>query len=146
MGEDPHQASSLYNQRNMQIITTIHGQWRWVLAALAIIILVKCAIGLAGKRKPQPMDTTLARMFSIALGIQFLLGIVNVIELLSRGAMYRQAWEHAFTGLIAVALGSMVAPMLRRRGSYVVPLVLVALTLALAAVNVATVRGTWFYG
>lgn len=129
----------------MQIFTLIHGYWRWVIAALAVVILVKYVLGFVAKTKPVALDTTLARVFSAAVGIQFVLGIINLISEISQGAMVRQTWEHSVLGIIIVALGSMVGPMLRRRGNYVIPLVLVALSLVLAYVNVTLLRGSWLF-
>lgn len=128
----------------MQIIQTIHGHSKWIIAALALIVLVKFLIGLVRGGKAESLDFTLARVFAWAMTAQFVLGLINLVGKLSgaTGAMYRQAWEHAFTGILILGLSHMLAPMLRKRG-LLVALIMAVVALALTYINVLTIGRGW---
>lgn len=130
----------------MLLLQTIHGHWRWILALVAILLVVKYALSLIQKSRYEGIDLTLGRVYAGVITVQFVLGVINVIGKLTgaTGAMYRQAWEHVFTGVIITALAHMIVPMTRKRG-YLVGLILAALSLVLMFLNVATVRGGWIY-
>ena len=57
----------------------IHGYWRWVLLTLAILAAVKFAMGWFGNGKVQAIDKQLASWFTIAMTIQFVLGLISII-------------------------------------------------------------------
>jgi hypothetical protein len=128
----------------MQVIQTIHGHSKWIVAAIALVLVVKFLLGLIQKGKPQNLDLTLARVFAIVMTLQFVMGVINLVAKLTgvSGAMYRQAWEHAFTGTIIVGLSHMVGPMLRKRG-YLVALIMGVVALALTYINVLTIGRGW---
>ncbi len=125
----------------------VHGLFRWVVAILAIVVLVKYAVGWLGKREFTPADKQLGSTFAIAMSIQFVLGLINLIGYLIHGTFNpRLHIEHAFYGLIATALAHMTAmfknqPDAKRfRNAFF--LVLVSLLLILLAV--IRLRAGWF--
>ena len=63
----------------MDLIQTIHGLWRWVLAITAIILIAKSVIGLARGAEYSEADRKLAFYFAMAVTVQFLLGAANLI-------------------------------------------------------------------
>ena len=132
----------------MEIIETIHGLWRWVLAILGIIVIVKSAIGLIQGAEYTETDRKLAFYFAMAVTVQFLLGAVNLVGEIANGAFNpRLHMEHAITGTVATALSHM-PPMFKRRASrvrFAGTLGLVALSILVAVLNVGLVRGSWFY-
>jgi hypothetical protein len=130
----------------MIFLQTLHGHWRWVLAVLAIVIIVKYAIGLIQKSRYEGLDVTLGRVFAGAVTVQFVLGLINTVGKLAgvTGSMYRQAWEHVFTGVIITAFAHALVPMTRKRG-YLIGLIITVLSLLLMVVNVISVRGGWLY-
>ena len=130
----------------MLLLQTIHGHWRWVLALEAVLVIVKYALSLIQKSRYEGIDVTLGKAFAAVITVQFVLGLINIVGRLSgaTGAMYRQAWEHTFTGIIITGLAHMLVPMTRKRG-YLVGLIIALVSLLLMFVNVATVRGGWIY-
>lgn len=83
----------------------IHGYWRWVILVLAIIAAVKFAMGWFGKGKVQEFDKQIASWFAIAMTIQLVLGIINLIGYISMGGFNaRIHMEHTVYGLIATGL------------------------------------------
>jgi heme A synthase len=132
----------------MEIIQTIHGLWRWVLAIAAIVLIVKSVIGLAKGAEYTEADRKLAFYFAMAVTVQFLLGAANLIGKISIGAFSaRLHMEHLVTGTVATALSHM-PPMFKRRSSrarFAGTLILAVLSILVAIVNVGLVRGSWFY-
>lgn len=132
----------------MDLIQTIHGLWRWVLAITAIVLIVKSLIGLARGAEYGEADRKLAFYFAMAVTIQFLLGAANLIGKISIGAFSpRLHMEHLVTGTIATALAHM-PPMFKRRSSrarFAGTLILAVLSILVAVVNVGMIRGSWFY-
>ncbi len=132
----------------MDLIQTIHGLWRWVLAITAIVLIVKSLIGLARGAEYGEADRKLAFYFAMAVTIQFLLGAANLIGKISIGAFSpRLHMEHLVTGTIATALAHM-PPMFKRRSSrarFAGTLILAVLSILVAVVNVGMIRGSWLY-
>lgn len=62
-------------------LITVHGLIRWVLAALALIALVRYATGWLGKRSFTAADRQLGAIYAGAITVQFVLGLVNLILL-----------------------------------------------------------------
>jgi hypothetical protein len=147
MGTSAAKQSRHTNKSNMlQTLQIIHGHWRWILALVALVLIVKYILTAVQKSKFEGIDVTLGRVFAGVMTIQFLLGMINMVARLTgaTGAMYRQAWEHVFTGIIALGLSHMLVPIARKRGA-LFGLIIAAVTLGLMVLNVVTVRGTWFY-
>ncbi|MEZ4516542.1 MAG: hypothetical protein R3C44_06790 [Chloroflexota bacterium] len=90
----------------MSIVRTIHGELRWVIAIVAIIVLVKFAIGWLGKREYQSIDRTLLVVFTSLLDINLLLGLVLLFTMGISGAA---RLEHAVTMILAVIAAHLTA-------------------------------------
>ena len=67
-------------------LVTVHGLIRWVLLVLAVVVVARYAIGWLGKRSFTPLDKQLGSIFAIALTVQFVLGLINLLGLASMGA------------------------------------------------------------
>jgi hypothetical protein len=58
------------------VLRLVHGYWRWVVLATAIVVLVRSLAGLV-KRKPwTPVDDRAVRAFGGALDLQIMIGLV----------------------------------------------------------------------
>ncbi len=125
----------------------IHGYWRWVLLTLAILAAVKFAMGWFGNGKVQAIDKQLASWFTIAMTIQFVLGLISIIGYIAIGAFSpRIHAEHAVYGLIATGLSHAI-PMhkddrpdvTRFRMSFI----FVVASLVVVVLSVIRLRGGW---
>ena len=63
----------------MGTLMTIHGEVRWLVVILAVVIIIKFAIGWLGKRNYAPLDRTLLTAYTILLDINILLGLIVFI-------------------------------------------------------------------
>ena len=128
----------------MDIIRTIHGEFRWLVAILAIVLIVKFALGLIQKAKYGRMDRGLMAGFVGLIDINFLLGL---ILLFNRG-FDRQAVEHAGTMFVAVLLAHSNAAWRKSGDSTKLfrnNLILVVVVLALVFVGVLAIRQGGFF-
>ncbi len=132
----------------MDFIQTIHGLWRWVFGILAVVVVVKYALGWLTSAKFTALDQKLAGWFAWAMTIQWVLGLLNLVIKIMGGAFNSRVHiEHLTIGTIALALSHMTN-MFRKRGDrarFLGSLILILLALALGVMNVARVRGGWFY-
>lgn len=130
-------------------LITVHGLIRWILAALALIVLVRYAMGWLGKRPFTSLDRQLGIAYAGAITVQFVLGLVNLVLLAVNGAFRPGAHiEHAFYGLVATGLVHML-PMFKNqpdaarfRNAFFLALV----SLLLIVLSVARLRGSFFFG
>lgn len=131
----------------VNLSVSIHGLFRWVVAILAIVVLVKYAIGWLGKREFTPADKQLGSAYAMAVTIQFALGLINIIGYIIIGAFNaRLHIEHALYGLIAVALAHMTA-MFKNQPSekrFRNAFFLVLLSLIVILFGVIRLRAGWF--
>ena len=125
----------------------IHGYWRWVLLTLAILAAVKFAMGWFGNGKVQAIDKRLASWFTIAMTIQFVLGLISIIGLTILGGFVPSKHpEHIVYGLIATGLSHAI-PMrkddrpdvTRFRMSFI----FVVASLVVVVLSVIRLRGGW---
>lgn len=125
----------------------IHGYWRWVLLTLAILAAVKFAMGWFGNGKVQAIDKQLASWFTIAMTIQFVLGLISIIGYIAIGAFNPRVHpEHIVYGLIATGLSHAI-PMrkddrpdvTRFRMSFI----FVVASLVVVVLSVIRLRGGW---
>lgn len=54
----------------------IHMVWRWVLLVAALAVVIKALIGWLGKRPWTQLDDRLGMFYTIAVDVQFLLGLI----------------------------------------------------------------------
>lgn len=90
----------------MAIIRTIHGELRWVIAIVAIIVLIKFAIGWFGKREYQPIDRTLLLIYTSLMDVNLVLGLILLFSLGLSGMV---RLEHAITMILAVVSAHLTA-------------------------------------
>jgi hypothetical protein len=129
----------------LETIQTIHGYWRWILLLVALIGAVKFLAGWLTNGKVQALDKQIALVFAIAMTIQFVLGIVNLIGKFVTGTFIPAVHiEHTTYGLIATGLAHAI-PMRKddrpdvarfRSGA-----IFVIVALALVFLSVVRVRG-----
>ena len=131
------------------IIQTIHGHWRWVVALVALAALVKFAIGWFGKGKVTSLDKQLASAYAIVITIQLVLGLINLVIKLTQGIFIGSLYpEHIVYGLVATGLAHAI-PMRKddrpddrrfRMGT-----IFVLASLAVVVLSVVRIRGGWSY-
>lgn len=127
----------------MGTLMTIHGEVRWLVAILAVALIIKFAMGWLGRRNYTSLDRSLLTAYTILLDINVLLGL---ILLFFGPALVAAAdrWEHAVTMLLAVIAGHMTAIWRRSTDSptkYRNQLLMVALSLLLVFFGVIRLRG-----
>lgn len=132
----------------MQLVETLHGLWRWVLAITAIVAIVKLALGLFRSAEFSETDRRVAFYYAMAVTVQWALGAINLVGEIGAGAFNpRLHMEHLVTGTVATALAHM-PPMFKKRASrarFVGSLALIVVSLLVAVLNVTLVRGNWLY-
>ncbi|GIV83224.1 MAG: hypothetical protein KatS3mg052_0231 [Candidatus Roseilinea sp.] len=130
-------------------LITVHGLIRWVLAALALIVLVRYATGWLGKRSFTAADRQLGAIYAGAITVQFVLGLINLIWLGVNGAFRPGAHiEHAFYGLVATGLTHMM-PMFKNQPDatrFRNAFFLVLASLLLVLLSVVRLRGSFLFG
>jgi uncharacterized membrane protein len=125
----------------MGTFMTIHGEVRWLVAVLAVVIIIKFAIGWLGRRKYTSLDRGLLTAYTILLDINVLLGLVL---LFFNGGINGPRIEHTTTMLLAVIAGHMTAMWRRSTDAptkFRNQLLLVALSLLLVFFGVIRLRG-----
>ena len=90
----------------MALLMTIHGELRWAVALMAIVVIVKFLFGWLGKREYTSLDRTLLMIYTILLDINMLLGL---ILLFFGGGFSGPRLEHATTMILAVLSAHMAA-------------------------------------
>ncbi len=129
----------------MALLTTIHGELRWLVALAALVVVVKFLIGWLGKRDYTALDRTLLTILTIVLDINVLLGL---ILLFFNGGFSGPRLEHATTMLLAAVAAHMTAIWRRSTDSptkYRNQLLLVLLALALVFLGVFRLRGSFMF-
>lgn len=125
----------------MGTLMTIHGEIRWLVAIVAVVVILKFLYGWLGRRTYASMDRTLLLVYTILLDINVLLGLVL---LLFNGGFSGPRIEHATTMLLAVIAAHMTAMWRRSTNSatkYRNQLLMVALSLLLVLFGVIRLRG-----
>lgn len=129
----------------MALLMTIHGEFRWLVALVALVVVVKFLFGWLGKREYSSLDRTLLTILTIALDINVLLGL---ILLFVGGGFTGPRLEHATTMLLAAVAAHMTAIWRRSTDSptkYRNQLLLVLLALALVFLGVWRLRGGFMF-
>ncbi len=129
----------------MGTLITIHGELRWLVALVAIVVLVKFLIGWLGKRQYTSLDRSLLMGYTILLDINVLLGL---IILLFGGGFSGPRLEHATTMILAVIAAHMTAMWRKSTDStikYRNQFLLVLLSLALVLIGVIRLRGGFMF-
>jgi len=89
----------------MNMLQLIHGELRWILAIIAIIAIVKFAVGWLRNSRYQNLDQRLMSIFTIAMDLNLTLGLILFIWLgITTNSWLGNRLEHAVTMIIAVAV------------------------------------------
>ncbi len=128
----------------MDIVRTFHGEMRWLVTIVAVIAIIKFALGLIRKEKYGRLDRGLMSGLVGLVDFNFLLGLILLFPL---GFDNRTRLEHIGTMLIVVLLGHSNAIWKKSGNSgklFRNNLILVVVMLALVFVAVQTIRGGFF--
>jgi heme A synthase len=128
----------------VDIVRTIHGEVRWLVALIAIVVIVKFAVGLIQKSEYARVDKILMSSLVGLIDLNFLLGLILLISL---GFDSRVRLEHAGTMFIAVLLAHSNAVWRKSEDSakkFRNNLILVVVVLVLVFLGVTRLRGGFF--
>jgi uncharacterized protein YacL len=67
----------------------IHSLLRWVVVLAGLVVMARAIVGVSGRRDWLPADSAATRVFSIALDVQFLIGLLLYVWL---SPFIRDAW------------------------------------------------------
>ncbi len=129
----------------MEILTTIHGEFRWLVLLAALVAIVKFAIGLIKKQDYTPTDGKIMLAYTILLDIQALMGITLLI---TGGEFDRLHLEHATTMIIAIVVAHLNAIWRKSDNSGKIfrnNLIVVLVSLGLILMGVIRFRGGWIF-
>lgn len=130
----------------MGIVLMLHALWRWVVLVVALIALVKFALGWLQRKNPQALDRRLLLAFTTAIDIQVLLGVIALILMALAAPLPRPALEHTVIMIIAAVVAHASAMWRKRtdnaflRNSFFDVLA----TLVLISIGITTVNGWHF--
>ncbi|HID52921.1 MAG TPA: hypothetical protein EYP41_12920 [Anaerolineae bacterium] len=127
----------------METLATIHGEFRWLVLLVALVAIVKFAIGLIKKQDYTPTDAKIMLAYTVFLDIQLLMGLTLLIF---GNNFNRPHLEHATTMIIAVVVAHLNA-IWRKSGDsgkiFRNNIIVILLSLALILLGVIRLRGGW---
>ncbi|NKQ37719.1 MAG: hypothetical protein HF973_19170 [Chloroflexi bacterium] len=129
----------------MDILETIHGEFRWLIMLAAIVAVVKFAIGLIKKQDYTPTDGKIMLVYTVLLDIQLLMGLTLLIF---GGNFDRPHLEHATTMIIAIVVAHLNAIWRKSDDSSKIfrnNLTVILISLALILLGVIRLRGGWVF-
>lgn len=129
----------------MGMLTTIHGEMRWLVVLAAVVVIVKFLMGWLGKREYAPIDQKLLLAFTVLLDINVLLGL---IILFFGGGFSGPRLEHATTMILAVIAAHMTAMWKRSTNDSLKfrnQLLMVVLAVILVIFGVIRLRGGFMF-
>lgn len=130
----------------MGFILSLHGELRWIIAVVAVVALVKFAIGWFSKSSFERFDRILLAATTGLLDLNLLLGLILLVGL--GGGFPRHRVEHALTMLVAV-LVMHSSVRWRKTGSSAVKFrngfVTVLVAIILVFVGVTRLRSGWTF-
>jgi hypothetical protein len=129
----------------LDLLLTIHGELRWLVALVAIVAIVKFAYGWLANTEYKSIDRILMSAFTVLLDINLLLGLFLLISL---GTGVAARIEHAVTMVIALVIAHS-ASLWRRSNNSTVKfrnnLIAVVVALIVVFVGVIRLRGGWIF-
>ena len=135
------------------IITTLvqlHGYWRWVVALVAIVALIKFLMGWLGNGKVTANDKLIATTFASVMSIQLVVGLINILGYVALNIFNpRLHIEHAVYGLVATGLSHALPLRKDDRpdvARFRTATIMVVVSLLLIAFSVIRLRGGWVWG
>jgi hypothetical protein len=131
-------------------LVQLHGYWRWVVALVAIVALVKFVMGWLGNKQVTPQDKLIGTAFASAMSIQLVVGLINIVGYVVLGAFNpRVHIEHAVYGFLATGL-SHALPLRKDDRPDVTRFrtsaIMVVVSLLLILLSVIRLRGGWVWG
>lgn len=130
----------------MGVIRVVHGELRWIIAIVAVIVIIKFLIGWLGKREYQPVDRYLLLGYTTLMDINLLLGLILLVTL---GISTMHRIEHAVTMILAVVVAHLTARWRKSTDSptkYRNQMLLVLLSLILVFIGVIRLRTVLYQG
>ena len=98
----------------MNILEFLHSWVRWIVVVIAVIDLVYFALGWFQSRAYDALARRLMSVFSIAISIQWLIGLIFLLSLGSQEGFATMPWGHVGVMTLGVLIAN-VPNMLRRR-------------------------------
>ena len=138
----------------MILVAQIHSFWRWIVLLAAILAVVKAFAGWFGKQSWTSLDDRLGLFFTVAIDIQFLLGLILYIGVLTgnyakfyAGQIGRLTGEHVVLGIIALAVAHIGRSRAKKQSTAQSKhqTVAIAFVIALLLIAVAIPRGAWTF-
>jgi hypothetical protein len=129
----------------VNVVITLHGEIRWLVALVAIVALVKYAMGLIQKTAYTGMDRGLMAGLTGLADLNLLLGLIIIIF---GGGFTGPRIEHAGTMLIAIIV--LHASSAWRKSDDAAKkfrnnLIVIVVALAIVFVGVLRLRGGWIF-
>ncbi|MBI5666832.1 MAG: hypothetical protein HZC41_02395 [Chloroflexi bacterium] len=127
----------------------LHSLVRWILVLVVVAALVKLVMGLTQNTPYDRQTERLMRAFSIATGVQWLIGLVFFIVLASQIGGFGNLQPYNWLHLIVMTVGTGLAEMHRRfkdapdRSRYRSSLIIVVMVLVLVFIGVALLPYGW---
>lgn len=131
----------------MGFLLTLHGEVRWLLALLAVIAIVKFAVGFIRKQEYKGLDRGLMSGYTILMDINLLMGLILLFGL--GGGFPMARIEHATTMILAVGIAHSNAAWRKSdddQKKFRNNLIVVLVSIALIVVGVLRLRGSWVFG
>lgn len=129
----------------MSTIITIHGLIRWLVALVAVVAIVRFALGWLQQMDDSNLDRGLMSAYTGLLDLNFLLGLVILVF---GGGFTGQRLEHAATMLIAIAIAHSAAAWRKSEDAqkkFRNNLAVVVVSLIFVFVGVVRLRGGWIF-
>lgn len=130
----------------MDFVLTLHGLMRWLIALVAVIALVRFALGWLNKMPYASMDRGLMAGYTGLLDLNLLLGLILLIGL--GGGFPQERVEHAVTMVLAVVVAHVSAAWRKSDDAtkkFRNNLMVVAVSMALVVLGVIRLRGGWVF-
>lgn len=130
----------------MDIILTIHGLMRWLVAIVGIIAIIKFGYGWLSKADYTPLDKRIMSIFTIFLDINVLLGLILLFGL--GGGFPMNRVEHATTMILAAVVAHLSAFWRKSPNAatkFRNNLIVVIIALLFVFMGVMRLRGGWIF-
>jgi hypothetical protein len=130
----------------MNFVLTLHGDIRWLVALVAVVAIVKFAVGWLGKKEYTPLDRRLMSGLTILMDVNLLLGLILLFGL--EGGFPMERIEHATTMFLAIVVMHSSAAWRKSddaQKKFRNNLIAVVVALALVLTAVIRLRGGWTF-
>jgi hypothetical protein len=130
----------------MGSILAIHGELRWFVVLLAVVIIVKNVWGLVQKRPYTKLDRMLMIGFAALMGLNLLMGLILLFGL--GGGLPTYRLEHALTMLVAIGVAASASRWAKHSDSMIIyrnNLIVMGISIVLVVVGVMSLRGGWVW-